>query len=474
MILSILLCYLSGASILLLSKQAKHLHVFEILGLGFGVGLSLFVIESIVSSLLFQTISIILPIITTILLVGILIFRYYKKKEEVPFHDWKKSIFAIWTDFKKYGILRKLWVAFFLLMVFFKVWLSFSSNILHPTLGEDAVTGWDLKTKVFFENKSIILDRSNPENLWGEYKRSIFAPLTDLYFLLPYDELPLGYTNIISSLIYLNIAFLFFGIFARNYDSFVACIGAYMWVSLPIIFIHSIDAYFNLVSAYFLFTFAFYISDQVIIKKERNLSILLPLGILVFLDSSIRSESLLLVSTLLFIDFVFLYAWKALNRNNIVHFLPIIIGIIASWWVNKYFHSFSPKDNIMTDGFDIFSMKSISSLIENITNTKTLLAPLEQALYHPDYNLLYLVSIASILYILIKKVHLSELSTLLVKTFTLYAIFLAILYIEPAFGLENAYGFIRYSMALIPFALFFPVFILWDIYREKLLTSHKA
>jgi hypothetical protein len=95
MILSILLCYLSGASILLLSKQAKHLHVFEILGLGFGVGLSLFVIESIVSSLLFQTISIILPIITTILLVGILIFRYYKKKEEVPFHDWKKSIFAI-------------------------------------------------------------------------------------------------------------------------------------------------------------------------------------------------------------------------------------------------------------------------------------------------------------------------------------------------------------------------------------------
>jgi hypothetical protein len=114
----------------------------------------------------------------------------------------------------------------------------------------------------------------------------------------------------------------------------------------------------------------------------------------------------------------------------------------------------------MTDGFDIFSMKSISSLIENITNTKTLLAPLEQALYHPDYNLLYLVSIASILYILIKKVHLSELSTLLVKTFTLYAIFLAILYIEPAFGLENAYGFIRYSMALIPFALFFPVFIL--------------
>ncbi len=466
MFISIALCYLAGGTILLLSKQAKHINLFEILGLWFWIGLSLFVMESIFSSIFFGKISLIPPFITTVLLIVHLSWKYYKKTEEFPFQDWKNLFLHCLTDIKKYGILRKLWVLFFLFMVLFKVGLSFMTNVSHPTLWEDAVTGWDLKTKVFFENKSIILDRDNPENLWGEYKRSIFAPLIDLYFLLPYKTLPDGLTNIISSLIYLNTALLLFGIFLRKFDSFIALVAAYLWVSLPIIFIHSVDAYFNLVSAYFLFTFAFYISDQVINLKEKNFYILIPLGILVFLDSSIRSESLLLVSTMLVIDFGFLFLRKALNQKNITSFLPVIIGISASWWVNKYLHSFSPKENIMTDGFDIFSVKSLSSFFENISNAKTFFAPLEQALYHPDYNLLYLIFIGSLLFIFIKRAYIHELSTLLVKTFALYAIFLAILYIEPAFGLENAYGFIRYSMALIPFALFFPMYIFGSLYRK--------
>ncbi|GAB0174360.1 MAG: hypothetical protein HHAS10_02390 [Candidatus Altimarinota bacterium] len=467
MLFSIVLTYLAGGSILILSKQSKHLNIFEILGLGFGIGLSLFVMESIFSTILFKHITILIPAITSLLLVGFVLWG--RKKGDTPplLSDWKKTGEKILHDIKIYGTWRKIGVFFFLVMVLFKIALSFMTNLSHPTLGEDAVTGWDLKTKVFFENKSIVLDKQDPENLGGEYKRSIFAPLIDLYFLLPYDELPDGYTNIISSLIYLNTALLLFGIFLRKYDSFIASMAAYIWVSLPIIFIHSIDAYFNLVSGYFLFSFAFYISDQVILKKERNLLILFPLGILVFLDSSIRSESLLLVSTLLVIDFIFLFLAKAVNKKNSISFLPILVGISLSWAVNKYLHSFSPKENIMTDGFDIFSVKSLSSFFEHISNSKTLMAPLEQSLYHPDYNLLYLIFLGSLIFIFIKRFYLKEFSTMLVKTFALYAIFLAILYIEPAFGLEDAFGFIRYSMALIPFALFFPVSVAGELYRKK-------
>lgn len=472
MILSIILCYLAGGLILLIARQMKYINIFEIFGLWFGVGLSLFIMESIFSSIFFNKISILPPFITTIFLIWYFIWWWQKEKWSLPFWEWKKQYSFLAFEIKKYGIWRRVCVFFFIIMVLFKVVLSCLSNISHPTLWEDAVSGWDLKTKVFFENKAIILDRNNPENLWWEYKRSVFAPLVDLYFLLSYKHLPEGLTNIISSLIYFNIALLLFGIFLRKFDSFIASIAAYIWISLPIIFIHSIDAYFNLVSAYFLFSFAFYISDQVIAVKEKNLLILLPLGILVFLDSSIRSESLLLVSVLLVIDFSFLFFQKAINRTNSLSFIPVIFGIILSWGTNKYLHSFSPKDNIMTDGFDIFSLQSLSNLFVHISNTKTLFSPLEQAIYHPDYNLLYLIFLISIVYIFINRLHKSELSTLLMKTFILYVIFLVILYIEPAFWLENAFWFIRYSMALIPFALFFPVYILGNLYSKKYLSRY--
>jgi hypothetical protein len=34
-----------------------------------------------------------------------------------------------------------------------------------PTFDDDAVTGRDLKTKIFSENKSLVLDKSSPEYL---------------------------------------------------------------------------------------------------------------------------------------------------------------------------------------------------------------------------------------------------------------------------------------------------------------------
>jgi uncharacterized protein YacL len=107
MILSVLLTYIAGGSIFLLSKQAKHLNVFEILGLGFGVGLSLFVMESIVTSLLFHTISILFPIITSVLLVGYLAWKHMKKKGESFFPLWKENFRSIYHDVKHFGLLRK-------------------------------------------------------------------------------------------------------------------------------------------------------------------------------------------------------------------------------------------------------------------------------------------------------------------------------------------------------------------------------
>ncbi|MEI7557852.1 MAG: hypothetical protein WCJ45_03300 [bacterium] len=65
-----------------------------------------------------------------------------------------------------------------------KAVMVFQINTHMPTFDEDAVAGWDMKTKVFTENKSLVLDKTNPEFLGSALERNIFAPLTDTYFLL--------------------------------------------------------------------------------------------------------------------------------------------------------------------------------------------------------------------------------------------------------------------------------------------------
>lgn len=465
MILPILLCYITGLLILLVCKQHKHLNIFEMLGFWFGIGISLFVLEMILQTLFLGTINLFPSVASVILLCLIFAWKIYKK--EYSFLEYKDS----WNRFSKgiwsLWIWKKIAIVVLILVSMGKLWLSLQTNISHPTLGEDAVTGWDLKTKVFFENRSIVLDKENPENLWGELKRSIFAPLTDLFFLLSYKEFPVGYSNIVSWLIYFNMFLLLFGILLRKFDIFIASIGWYMWLSLPIVYIHSTDAYFNLVSGYFLFAFAFYISDQIIIKKEKNLGILIPLSIFVFLDSSIRSESLLLVSSLLAVDFVLLYRTRTLSRGNILSFLPVIFWIMLSWAVNKYFHIFSPVQNIMSDSFDIFSMESIQGLFTNLGNGQMLTAPFSQAFYHPDYNLLYLLLVLVLGFIFVRRSLFQELNTILIKTGMLYVIFLSILFMVPAFGLLDAYAFIRYPMALSPFIVYICMYGIGKMYSQS-------
>jgi hypothetical protein len=64
--------------------------------------------------------------------------------------------------------------------------MVFSINIHMPTYDDDAVTTWDMKTKIFSANQSMVLDKSSPEYLGSDYARYPFASIIDTYFLIPY------------------------------------------------------------------------------------------------------------------------------------------------------------------------------------------------------------------------------------------------------------------------------------------------
>lgn len=463
MLYTILLSYFTGIFILYLSKQNKYLNIYEIIWFWFWVWISLFIFEMLIQNIFFWAVNLVLPIISFIIVFSLFLFQVYKKEIILKFDFIQK----IKDSYFNIVFWKKVLVIIFILFSFWKIWLSLFTNINHPTLWEDAITWWDLKTKVFFENRAVPLDKENPENLWWEQKRTIAAPLTDLYFILPYKEIPIWWLNIFSWLIYLNMFILLFWIFLRKFDLFIASLAWYLWLSLPLVFIQSVDWYFNLVSGFFLFTFTYYLSDQIIKQEVKNLNILLPLWILVFLDSSIRSESLLLVSVILVFDLFILFFNQKIAKSNIYKFIPIFLWIILSWIVNKYYHSFSNFDKILTDGFDIVSINWFKQLIENTFNGDLFWAVFSQALFHPDYILLYLIFILSLLVIIFNKILFKELNIFIYKTFILLVIFLVILFMIPEFWLLTHFAFLRYSLPITPFVIYVSVYTIWYILREK-------
>lgn len=463
MIYTILLSYLTWFWLLLLCKQNKYLNFFELIWFWFWVWISLFVFELLIQNIVFWVINLIFPILSFVIVFSILLYLLYKWDIKLEFN----FIINNKNTYKNFVLWKKILVFLFIFISFWKIWLSLATNLSHPTLWEDAVTWWDLKTKVFFENRSIPLDKNNSENLWWEQKRTVSAPLTDVYFILPYKSIPIWWLNIFSWLVYLNMTILLFGIFLRKFDLFIAALASYLWVSLPIVFIQSIDGYFNLSSWFFLFTFTYYLSDQIIKNELKNLYILIPLWILVFLDSSIRSESLLLVSVILIFDLFILFVNKKISKSNIYMFIPIFLWIVLSWSINKYCHSFSSFDKILTDWFDILSLNWFKQLIENVFNWGLFWAVFSQALFHPDYILLYLLFILSLIYLLFNKKLFFELNIYLYKAFILLWIFLTILFMIPEFWLLTHFAFLRYSLPITPFILYICIYTIWYIFKEQ-------
>jgi len=144
-----------------------------------------------------------------------------------------KEIFAhIRADFRLIGkqfLELKPWKKYLVLAIgiyaLIKVIMVFSINTHMPTFDEDAVAGWDIKTKIFASNKSLVLDMASPEYFGTDYGRYPFAGITDTYFLLPYDGFVNGLGNIIEPLLYFFALLLLFGVFLRKTNLFVAAIS---------------------------------------------------------------------------------------------------------------------------------------------------------------------------------------------------------------------------------------------------------
>lgn len=469
-IFPILLAVFTWLLIVWLCNQHKYLNIFEQIALWFCTALSLFVLELFIWGMIFNTLSLMGPIISFVVCICLLIYKNNKYqwfiKEIIhhikgDFHNVKEQFHWL-KNWQKYVVV---WIAVY---VVFKLIMIFSININMPTFDEDAVAGWDVKTKIFASNQSLVLDKASPEYFGTDYGRYPFAGIIDTYFLLPYGEFVNWLSNIISPLTYLLGFLLLFGIFLRKSDIFWASLSGYIFVSLPFVFVHGIGSYRNFPAGMLLFIFIFYLIDQLFhLEKEygNNRQILLPILSIWFISSIIRNEWVVLTGITFFTIIILYHIFKKNRLQELRYQLRPLIPIILGYIFNKIIFTFYPTWTILNTWGTQINTSLLNSFFTNINQPGVFVAPFQQMFYHSDYTLLFLLLIIAIFIFLYSYKKLKQMRIFFIVMMILFGIFLFILYSNLALWLITHFAFTRYPVSMVLFLIYF-IWYTWYLHYE--------
>jgi hypothetical protein len=306
--------------------------------------------------------------------------------------------------------------------------------------------------------------------LGSDYARYPFASIIDTYFLIPYWDFVNGLSNIISPLMYLFSILMLFGIFLRKTNLFWAILSVYVFTSLPFIFIHWFGAYWNFASGIPLFMLAFYLIDQLLPiqnKTWNNINIILPLSIVAFLSSIMRSESLMLTAITFLMSILFgtLLQKKNITYANLKYFTWPFLWILLWYIIEKYAINLYPAWSVI--GWTSSEMFSIGWLMKNIQDPWVFLAPFQQMFFHPDYILLFWLFFISIVASIFYHKKMKNLIIRNIISISLICIFILILYITPVLWLVTHFAFIRYPSLIILFIIYVVVYTGYNLYTKE-------
>jgi len=465
-IFPILLALGTWLLLLWLCNQHTYLNIFEQMALWFVAALALFVFEIFIQGILLNHLSLLFPIITFVILLGLFIYKSTKKPwyiKEISV-SIKTNFIDIWHQFSSLKSWKKylaLWIVIYALV---KVVMLFSINTNMPTFDEDAVAGRDMKTKIFASEKSLVLDKTSPQYFGTDYGRYPFAGITDTYFLLPYDGFVNWLSNIISSLMYLLALLLLFGIFLRKTDLFVAVLSWYVFTSLPFVFIHGFGSYRNFPAGVFLFMFAFYLIDQLFhLEKDYwwNTKILLPISLVWFLSSVTRNEGVMLTGITFLAIVVLYHIFKKGKATELKSQFRPLIPVILWYVIDKIIFSFYPVWTVLNTLGEV-NANLVNSFFTNVGQPGVFMAPFQQMFYHPDYILLFPLLVIALIVFFAKYKKMKMIWIMLAVTVFLILIFMFILYANvQSLWLLTHYAFIRYPVSIVLFLIYTIVYVIY-------------
>ena len=464
----VILCIITWGALLAILKQYNRISRGEYIVLWGVVWLALSTFVLFLQSLLLWRFSFWWPCSLALILTTVALWKNRTIFFQASIKQWLRNLYRDYSTHRKSSRRwQKYAMSLMGIMVLVKVCMVFSLNLAIPTFDEDAVAWRDMKTKVFVENQSLVLDKNDPDFLWTDLSRFPFAGLIDTYFLLWQDSNSIiGETNIISPLIYLASVIILFSIFYRLTSLFYAVVSAYMYTSMPFLFIHWFGSYWNLFSGFILFVVVFYVIDQIILKKNTALiRALLPLGVLYWV---VRNEglALILIVTSVLIGIMFYHN----KRKYIVWYIWLWLMGWVAYALRILITSMYPYHVSLNTGWATPGVWVVWSMIANITKPGVFSAPFTQALYHPDYNVFFTMFLLTLIWAGFswKKVG----SHKMIACFGIVSLLVLGIFMVTLYGnvewlwLLTHFAFIRYPLGVIHILLFTTLYTVFTLLEE--------
>lgn len=401
--------------------------------------------------------SLIWMLILVLWIIFILLFLNIILKTKIDFID-----FDVKDEFISFPSWIKVWLFLFLIWLLAKLAFGFLSIVNVPTYQDDTFANWNIRTKIFYERESLVLDSTDKDYLWQWYKQYPLTPSLYRTYLMKFNWAWNEWlVNLPSLLFYVCALFLvFFSLLKETKKLKRAILWLVVLSSIPLYYIHWTNPYFDVFQSVYFFS-ALYI--LYIFVRDR-LPIMLPILFIGMLWYT-KSEWMIIFTTAVLST----YAARYLIKNKFIvskDFLRLLFIII--WWVL-----------IINLPFLVFKLSNWlwfwngnANLAETALSLHTEIFP---ALYRAlflwwSYNLLFFAFIVFIVYDLLKK-RIDKNITLWFMFWFLISFAIIIFVYLTTFTYQyvlDQTGINRSLMQIIPVLVFLLVLLIRDCYEKQI------
>ncbi len=263
------------------------------------------------------------------------------------------------------------WISF--LLAWFAVWTIVKvifggyDLLLTPTYFNDTYASWNMRAKALYTEKSLMLDRpTDDEFYFGGRVPSypLTVHLSKVWIANVAGEWNESAVNSIHFVWFLCLLVLFFAALKRELNSSFAMFGTYLLVSLPLLLVHGVSAYTDVLMAAHLFAalYTFYRWIMTREKPERSVWLFL-FAISTSLMLFVKNEALLIFLPPIGFLF-FLVAVRRGDRKSIVQWLAVTAAVALPWTLFKWLYDLTFGNATEVSSFTLSPTPGVAFAVE--------------------------------------------------------------------------------------------------------------
>ena len=256
-------------------------------------------------------------------------------------------------------------VAWIVVWTAVKVVLGGYDLLVTPTYYNDTYVNWNMRTKVFYENQSLMLDREVTDEFYfggrvPSYPLTVY--FTKLWMVFAVGEWSESTVNSIHFLWFLALIGVMYFALRREKNLLMSIIGVFILVSLPLVLIHGVNAYADVLMAAHIFCVLYAFYRWVIEKGDARRSWLLIFGVMTAAMIFVKNEALVIFfPPLAFIFFALCERWKM--RRDFIKWIGIVATVAVPWTLFKFTHGLTFGNASKVSGISLTPHEGVAHAI---------------------------------------------------------------------------------------------------------------